>query len=407
MHRVIVRRALRPTPRKAAEPFASQGAYGRLRRLTFVALLRRIALGSAGRPGGCRRPLHACVAQARRTLAAPVHPGLLAPACRDRRQARRFLACLGGGDAFSLCAAGAKEAGRTHGSGPWPGGQPRAVGMVLGAWRHRGLAGGNGRQRDAALGHERLPQEHSGGMTPSAGVSALALLIAWRQVSLMSPERTWGARQPPSRGERRARCAAGRGGQRLRQSHQSPVSVVGHPGRPGGKEVWRARVTRWGRRTVAPTRRRQDSTSCAQARMVGLGGRRGVSVSRGLRRIATWCSASGGSALARRGGNAARDLATVSGWTGKSTRPSAWRRADPRGPCVRSRPTAIGCPLQCVRRVWPQAFRSAGLWARRSNSRGAVPAAWRQTSCCAAAQPRPPKAAKAAAVCGFRDDLSA
>jgi hypothetical protein len=206
IHRVIVRRALRPIPRKAAEPFASQGAYGRLRRLTFVALLRTIALGSAGRPGGCRRPLHACVAQARRPLAAPVHPGLLAPACRDRRQARRCLACLGGGDAVSLCAAGAKEAGRTHGAGPWRGGQPRAVGMVLGAWRHRGLAGGNGRQRDAALGHERLPQEHSGGMTPSAGVSALALLIAWRRVSLPSPERTWGARQPPSRGERRVSC---------------------------------------------------------------------------------------------------------------------------------------------------------------------------------------------------------
>src|SRR5262245_5289486 len=95
IHGCIVRRALLPTPRKDADPFEGQGAYGRLVRLAFVALLLIIDLGPEGMPGGCRRPLHARVAQARRTLETPVHPGLLATAFRDRRNTRVFLECLG------------------------------------------------------------------------------------------------------------------------------------------------------------------------------------------------------------------------------------------------------------------------------------------------------------------------
>jgi hypothetical protein len=64
-------------------------------RLTFVALLLIIDLGPEGMPCGFRRPLHACLAQERRTLEAPVHPGLLATAFRDRRNARLFLEFLG------------------------------------------------------------------------------------------------------------------------------------------------------------------------------------------------------------------------------------------------------------------------------------------------------------------------
>lgn len=95
IHRCIVRRAILPTPIQDADPFASQGAYGRLMRLTFVALLLIIDLGPEGMPCGCRRPLHECLAQERRTLEAPVPPGLLATAFRDRRNARLFLEFLG------------------------------------------------------------------------------------------------------------------------------------------------------------------------------------------------------------------------------------------------------------------------------------------------------------------------
>src|SRR5262245_13769795 len=94
-HGFIVRRAILPTPIQDAAPLAGQGAYGRLVRLPLGALLLRRDLGPEGMPCGCRRPLHARLAQARWTREAPVHPGLLATACRDRRHARVFLACLG------------------------------------------------------------------------------------------------------------------------------------------------------------------------------------------------------------------------------------------------------------------------------------------------------------------------
>src|SRR5262245_57598297 len=95
IHGFIVRRAILPTPIKDADPFACQGAYDRLVCLPFVALLLRIDWGPEGMPCGFRRPLHARLAQARWTLEAPVHPGLLAPAFRDRRTARVFLEFLG------------------------------------------------------------------------------------------------------------------------------------------------------------------------------------------------------------------------------------------------------------------------------------------------------------------------
>ena len=41
--------------------------------------------------------------------------------------------------------------------------------MVLGALRHNAIEGGQGLQRDAALGHESLPQENMGSADPVIG----------------------------------------------------------------------------------------------------------------------------------------------------------------------------------------------------------------------------------------------
>src|SRR5215470_11984665 len=160
IHGFIVRRAILPTPIKDADPFESQGAYGRLVRLAFVAVLLIIDLGPEGMSRGFRRPLHERLAQERRALEAPVHPGLLATAFRDRRNARVFLEFIGGGEAFTLFAEGDEEAGSKNGSGPWQGVKQREVGMVLGAVRHSGIEVGNGLQSDAELGNESLHQEN-------------------------------------------------------------------------------------------------------------------------------------------------------------------------------------------------------------------------------------------------------
>src|SRR6266581_2694905 len=93
----IIGGALLPTPIEDADPCAGQGAHGRLVCLAFLALLLIIDLCPEGMPGGFRRPRDKRVSQELWTLEAPVDPGLLAAACRDRRDARLFLACGGGG----------------------------------------------------------------------------------------------------------------------------------------------------------------------------------------------------------------------------------------------------------------------------------------------------------------------
>ena len=91
----IIRSAILPTSKEDTDPCEGSGAHGRLVCLAFVALLLRIDLGPEGMPRGCRRPLHERLAQERRTLEAPVHPGLLATAFCDRRNARLFVEFIG------------------------------------------------------------------------------------------------------------------------------------------------------------------------------------------------------------------------------------------------------------------------------------------------------------------------
>ena len=132
-------------------------------RLALVTWLLIIDLRPEGMPCRFRRPGHERVAQERRTLEAPGHPGLLATAFCDRREARVLLELCGRGEAWPWCAAGDEEAGSTDGPGPWQGVKPRAVGMVLGVWRTGCVEVGNGRPRDAEWGDEGLHEEDMGG----------------------------------------------------------------------------------------------------------------------------------------------------------------------------------------------------------------------------------------------------
>ena len=159
----IVWGALLPTPIEDADPCEGQGAHGRLVGLAFIALLLIIDLGPEGMPCRFRRPLHERLAQERRTPEAPVYPGLLATACRDRGNARVFLECLGGGDAFPLFAAGDEEAGSKNGSGPWQSVKQREVRMVLSVLGNSAIEVGHRLQGDAELGDEGWHEENVGG----------------------------------------------------------------------------------------------------------------------------------------------------------------------------------------------------------------------------------------------------
>ena len=159
----LVRGALLPTPIKDADPFEGQGAHGSLVRLALVALLLVVDLGPEGMPDRFRGPFHERLSQERRTLQAPVDPGFLATAFRDRCDARVFLEFCGRGVAFPLFAKGHEEARGKDRTGAWQGVKQGEVGMVLGALRDGAIKVGNGLHGDTELGDEGLHQEHIGG----------------------------------------------------------------------------------------------------------------------------------------------------------------------------------------------------------------------------------------------------
>jgi hypothetical protein len=135
--------------------------------------------------------------------------------------------------------------------------------------------------------------------------------------------------------------------------------------------------------------------SWARARIVGLCGLRGCSVSRCVSSSSRWRAASVGSSLARLGVQASRDRASVRGLSGKRTSKSSLRKAETRGPLVSSRPMATGWPLNRVRSVVTHASMASGVCSSWQYARFAEPAAWRHPACVASAQSIPRKAAKA------------
>src|SRR6266705_4731763 len=118
---LIVRGAILPTAIENADPFEGQGAHGRLVCLALVALLLVIDLGPEGMPDRFRSPFHECLSEERRTLQAPVDPGFLATAFRDRRDARVFLEFRGRGVALPLFAKGHEETRGKDCTGTWQG----------------------------------------------------------------------------------------------------------------------------------------------------------------------------------------------------------------------------------------------------------------------------------------------
>jgi hypothetical protein len=163
IHGFIRRRVVLPTPIEETEPFEGQGAPGGLVCLPLLALLRRVDRGPAGRPRGFRGPLHNGVPQERRTLEAPVPPGLLPAACCHRGHPRICLEFLSRSVAFPLFANGHEAARGKDRTGAWSGGQSGDVWMVLGAWRDGVINVGEGLHGDAELGDEGLHQEDIGG----------------------------------------------------------------------------------------------------------------------------------------------------------------------------------------------------------------------------------------------------
>src|SRR6266571_7217873 len=115
----IIGGALLPTPIEDADPLEGQGAHGSLVRLALVALLLVVDLGPEGMPCGFSSPLHKRLSQERRTLEAPVDPGLLAAAFRHWRNPRIFLELLGRSEAFPLFTKGHEEARGKDRPGAW------------------------------------------------------------------------------------------------------------------------------------------------------------------------------------------------------------------------------------------------------------------------------------------------
>ena len=157
--RRIVREALWPTAREATEPCEGQGAPSRLVHLPLVAVLLVLDWGPEGMPDRCRGPCHARLSEERRTLPAPVSPGWLATACRDRCDACIFVEGFGGGAACSLCTEGHAEARGKAGPGPWQGVTQGEGGMGVGTRCHGRVDVGNGVQSHAELGDQGLDQE--------------------------------------------------------------------------------------------------------------------------------------------------------------------------------------------------------------------------------------------------------
>jgi hypothetical protein len=228
-----VRDALLPTPREDAEPLAREGSHRGLRGLPLVTLLLVIEPRPEGGPERCSRPLHKRLAEACGALEAPVAPALLAAAFGDRREAGVRLERGGGGLTCALLATGDQEAGSADGSGTWEGWEEGKVRMALGAWGDSGVKSRAGVPGDTELAEEGLDEQGLGSAAAlSGGPGRVAALRARIRVSMTSVERTGGSRQQVSQGERRARGAALRGGQRLRKSQKTRVSCSCNPGSP-------------------------------------------------------------------------------------------------------------------------------------------------------------------------------
>jgi len=158
----IVRRAILPTPREAAEPCEGQGAYSGLVGFALVALRLGEDAGPEGMPERCSGPRDKGVAHALRTLEAPVPPGLLATPCGPWRQPGLCFEVGGGGLAVAWFAEGHEPPGGEDGPRSWESLAQGEIGRALRARRAGGVAISEGLQGGMARGAEGLHQERMG-----------------------------------------------------------------------------------------------------------------------------------------------------------------------------------------------------------------------------------------------------
>ena len=112
--------------------------------LTFSTLLLVIDLCPEGVADGFRRPLYEGVSEERRTLQAPVDPGLLATAFRAWRKAGIFLQFGSRRLALTLFATGDQQPRSEDRASAGERLQQGAVGMLLGMLGHGVVKVGNG-----------------------------------------------------------------------------------------------------------------------------------------------------------------------------------------------------------------------------------------------------------------------
>jgi hypothetical protein len=133
-----------------------QRSYGSLMGLARVALLLGVDLRPEGMPARLRRPFDARLPEELGTLAAPVHPGLLAAAFGDGRDPGIFLPFCSGSRPCALFAKGDEEAGSANGPRPGERLAEGQVGMALGTRRDGGVEIGSGLALDVHVPSDDL-----------------------------------------------------------------------------------------------------------------------------------------------------------------------------------------------------------------------------------------------------------
>jgi hypothetical protein len=345
-------------------------------------------------PDRCRGPLHAWVAEARRTLPAPVHGRRLPAAFGERGNPGIFLPCSRGGLALSVCANGDEEAGSAAGPSPWEGLAEGAGGMALGPRREGRVEGRDGLQGDAPRGPQRVdPQGMGSDAALIAGHwrGARDGLDAWRDDVCRAPM------VGPADGFKGGATRQVGGLQGRPSTPKGPAQggvLVLQPWQPLRAIVFSGPGAAVGQAPLLP----DHATTLGDERCEGAhGGTWWMERRPGIPRRAQPCELQGGiggSVLRPAGGQASRSRAQGSGLSGQRPSQSSVRRAQTRGPVLRARQIATGWRCKRVRSVGPHAALASGGGARCTHSRVAVPAAWGQISWWASAQAIPTKAAK-------------
>jgi hypothetical protein len=194
-----------------------------------------------------------------------VAPGLRAAACGDRCAPGLYWPCGGGARAGALFAKGDAQPGGEDGPCSWERLDQGAIWMALRTRRAGMIQGRHGLPGDPEWVAQGLDEPGLGSANALIVVKGRAAWMAWRRWATTSAARPWWWRQQVASGERRARGAAVRVGQGLKQAQTMGVSGSWNPWSPCGPEGFRGHVRWLGRRTVSWTPRRRCATRWTRA----------------------------------------------------------------------------------------------------------------------------------------------